>query len=231
MNAKHSSEHADHYTPLDVVEAARATMGGIDLDPASCVTANENIRAKKIFSIDDSLRSGSVYLPWTNGFLEPWGSERSKRKVRVFLNPPGGLADQHGLAVHKRKGGREACTVTGSCGQEAGHTHVDVGSSATKWWFKAMRELDAGRIGELIYIGFSVEILQTTQAQSSAMRLRTPLDFPICFPRARMRFLTFAAGEFKPGASPTHSNFVAYVGPNSKRFKTQFSQFGKVILP
>lgn len=57
------------YSPAEVVEAARAVMGGIDLDPASCLEANETVRATTIYTIRD------------NGLRQPWFG-------RVWLNPP-----------------------------------------------------------------------------------------------------------------------------------------------
>ena len=48
-----SSESVEHYTPEDIVWIATATMGAIDLDPASCVEANEVVQAKKIFTAED----------------------------------------------------------------------------------------------------------------------------------------------------------------------------------
>jgi hypothetical protein len=70
--AQHSSASVEHYTPPDVVEAARRLMGGIDLDPATSLTANTVVRAE------------SIYTMTTDGLsiLHPWHG-------RVFLNPPG----------------------------------------------------------------------------------------------------------------------------------------------
>jgi len=57
------------YTPSDIIEAARAVLGGIDLDPASCEEAQETVRAERYFTEEQ------------NGLEQEWGG-------RVFLNPP-----------------------------------------------------------------------------------------------------------------------------------------------
>lgn len=59
------------FTPIVVIEAARAVMGAIDLDPASNAEANEVVKAEMYYSKeDDSLTEG---LEWHG---------------RVWLNPP-----------------------------------------------------------------------------------------------------------------------------------------------
>lgn len=57
------------YTPAQYIEAARAVMGAIDLDPASTEVANTVVKAGKFYTSDD------------NGLLYDW-------RGNVWMNPP-----------------------------------------------------------------------------------------------------------------------------------------------
>jgi ParB family transcriptional regulator, chromosome partitioning protein len=57
------------YTPPWILERARAVMGGIDLDPASCPRAQRVVQARCMFFKGDG------------ALTHPWGG-------RVWLNPP-----------------------------------------------------------------------------------------------------------------------------------------------
>jgi hypothetical protein len=95
MTFNHSSKSNEHYTPPAIVEAARATMGGIDLDPASCHEANEVVGAGWFFG----LPADALQAQWGNWGGEPMRNNRISGPARVFCNPPGGKIGKKSRAV------------------------------------------------------------------------------------------------------------------------------------
>lgn len=95
MSPFHTSESKEWYTPQDIVERARAALGGtICLDPASCEEANKVVKADKFWTKED------------DGLSKDWRGHET-----IFVNPPGGRgsaplwwdravgAYQHGASV------------------------------------------------------------------------------------------------------------------------------------
>lgn len=66
--ANNSGEN-EWYTPKHIIEAARMTMGSIDLDPATSLIANETVKAEQIFTKED------------NGLNQKWSGN-------IWMNPP-----------------------------------------------------------------------------------------------------------------------------------------------
>ena len=59
----------EYFTPAQYIDAARAVLGDIDLDPASCELANQTVNAAQFFTADD------------DGLNQEW-------RGRIWLNPP-----------------------------------------------------------------------------------------------------------------------------------------------
>src|ERR1700678_4532682 len=162
MAAKHSSASNEHYSPGAIVEAARALMGGIELDPASSALANTVVRAERFFAADRG----------ESGSMRPWNART------VFLNPPGGKCDPEGRSLVKLPG------------KKAGYAYEDgspcskpARSSTLLWWTKLAKEWVEGRVEQAVFLGFSVEVLQQTQQAPIGV-----MDFPFCVPRRRIAF-------------------------------------------
>jgi ParB family chromosome partitioning protein len=195
--ARHSSASIQHFTPTDIVERARGVMGGIDLDPASCALANGQL-----------VKALQYYDERTNGFMIPWFG-------KVFLNPPGGRCDEHGNPVVKAwKGyaypdGRPCAKAIPSTGA---------------WWKKLIDEYYAGRIEQAVFIGFSIEVLQTTQSSSFPA-----MAFPICIPSKRIAFLTPDGDRCKTSGGPTHGNVIVYLPPRDEDEDEAFFRFDKAF--
>ena len=68
-HVSNNSVENEWYTPPDFIERARRTMGGIDLDPASCDEAQKLVKAKRFYTMAD------------DGLTKKW-------KGRVWMNPP-----------------------------------------------------------------------------------------------------------------------------------------------
>jgi ParB family chromosome partitioning protein len=105
------------YTPQEYIEAARAAMGSIDLDPFSSVLANATVKAHQIFTIDDD----SLSCDW---FVKPGGA-------CVWMNPPysGSLVGKASDAFIRAL--------------DAGHIRrgvILVNNATDTKWFKKLRE-------------------------------------------------------------------------------------------
>lgn len=119
---------------------------------------------------------------------------------RIFLNPPGGLVGD--------------------------------------FWLHLLRQSTLGNTKQAIWIGYSLEQLQTLQCVGAPW---TPLSFPMCVPNRRIAFIEneakkaariaklLALGKTpNEKSSPSHANYITYLGDRKERFRDCFSRFGEV---
>jgi hypothetical protein len=126
---------------------------------------------------------------------------------RIFLNPPGG----------------------------------ERGRLVSASWRRLIWHWERGLIEQAIWIGYSLEQLQTLQVSHPSF---TPLDCPLCVPFRRISFVENdaqksariarlqaqgkTAGE---AVSPSHANYICYLGPDSSKFVEVFTEWGQCLRP
>ena len=77
----------EYYTPRNIVEAARSTMGGIDLDPASSAEANLRVHAARFYDLlDDGLIHVWPGRIWLN---HPFSRENNPAWINKLINEYG----------------------------------------------------------------------------------------------------------------------------------------------
>jgi hypothetical protein len=111
------------------------------------------------------------------------------------------------------------------------------GGLVNEFWLKLIHERAFGGVLQAIWIGYSLEQLQTLQN----VNLVTPLQYPMCIPRQRIAFveseakqaqriarLTAQGKKASVRSAPSHANYIAYLGPQIDRFATVFGRFGQM---
>lgn len=126
MAVHFSSESPEHYTPKEIIDAAIAVMGSIDLDPCSNSKTAPNVPALDHYTVDD------------DGLSMPWFG-------RVYLNPPYGRVI--GGWTEKLAAEYEAGNVTEAIALVPGR--ID-----TQWWQALGKDYHACFVtGRLTFIG------------------------------------------------------------------------------
>lgn len=107
-----SSISVEWFTPPEILNLVREVLGTIDLDPASCETANQLVQAEQYFTQAD------------NGLTKEWHG-------KVFLNPPYG---KHGQKQWSRR------MVDAYLSKEIEEGILLVNSATGNKWFKPLKE-------------------------------------------------------------------------------------------
>lgn len=108
-----NSGNQNWHTPQYIIEAARSVMGTIDCDPASCLIANQNVKANIFFDSE------------TNGLENKWFGS-------VWLNPPysSGMMQLFSDAIVEKFLSKE---ISSAC--------VLVNNATETAWFKKMADI------------------------------------------------------------------------------------------
>lgn len=114
------------------------------------------------------------------------------------------------------------------------------GGLVAEFWRKWCQEWLAGRMREGIWVGYSLEQLQTLQNIGAEM---LPWDFAMCYPRKRIAFVEneakravrveklLALGkEPNKKSQPSHANYIVYAGKNTEDFYREFSPLGRMEI-
>lgn len=114
------------------------------------------------------------------------------------------------------------------------------GGLVNEFWHKWCVEWLSGRMREGIWVGYSLEQLQTLQNINAKL---LPWDFAVCYPRKRIAFIENEAKRavrveklLKQGkepnkkSQPSHANYIVYAGKNTSAFFSEFAPLGRVEI-
>lgn len=119
-----TSGEVEYYTPVEIIEAARRVMGGIDLDPASSNNANRIVKAGEIFTkFDNGLRRHWFGRVWLN---HPFGRAEKACNANCDKNHEHHGYHYHGNAAwishldsECKSRATQACCITYACTSES----------------------------------------------------------------------------------------------------------------
>lgn len=153
--------------------------------------------------------------------LDPASSEEANRRVgaaRFFTKDDCGIVNPW----ERYEGDEPALYINPPGGTSAGRV-----SNAYAFWHKLMEHWSRHAIRHAIFMGFSLEILQSSQ--------KCPWgavgDFVHCIPRQRLRFDLPGGGT---PLSPSHANVITYVPgtlDKSRAFAYEFQDLGGIYAP
>lgn len=152
------SGNVEYYTDPKITAAARAVMGSIDLDPASCAFANKSIKASTIFTKDD------------DGLSKSWFGN-------VWMNHPFSRGERACPEDHS-KCRKKICTDPTYKHYRGYHIVKDIPSNG-QWIDKLLREFEQGRVQLALNITFG---------STSEVWFQKLADYPQCLLSPRTNY-------------------------------------------
>jgi len=202
--------NTEYYTPKEIVEAARETMHGIQLDPASSVEANKIIKANRIFTAPKAKIIGElkdwrgIELPLVK-FEDLGGLSQSWDADSVWLNHPFHRGESPCV---------KACKKT-ACQKRGYHIASSIPSNADwiDYVFKSYLQQQARQLCVITY------------AVTSEKWFKPLLKHAQCFLTPRTNYYG-PNGEIVRGV--TKGSVVTYIGKDVNRFAACYRKFGVI---
>lgn len=202
--------NTEYYTPKEIVEAARETMHGIQLDPASSVEANRIIKANRIFTAPKAKIIGElkdwrgIELPLVK-FEDEGGLSEKWEADSVWLNHP----FYRGEAPCKKGCEKNTCVKRGY------HIASSIPSNAD-WINYAIASYLQQRIRQACIITYAV---------TSEKWFKQLLQHPQCFLNPRTNYY---GPDGKQVTGVTKGSVVTYLGKDVNRFAACYRKFGVI---
>lgn len=200
-----NSGNVEIYTPPNIIEAARETLGGFDLDPASSAKANETVKASRYFTEGglDQRWAGRV---WMN---HPFG----RRLTRPKKPGPDATADDL-----KKFEARWVEWVARCVPNLLDPQTAERAPGNEDWINKLENSYNSGHLTGACCITFA----STSEAWFRPLLMRTQ-----CFLSPRTNYL-LPNGEAYRGV--TKGSVVTYFGSDMNRFARAFKHLGVVKI-
>lgn len=202
-----TSGDVEIYTPSNIIEAARACMGGIDIDPASSAKANERVKATRFCVAPEFTEIGVINGLPLRSYISNGGLDIDWRG-RVWLNHPFGVSEKAcGLDCQKER-----------CKKRGWHTAGDL-SGNEDWVQKSdvnYRIFDHNEDQAQCMITF---------ASTSERWFQPLLRRPQCFLSPRTNYL-LPDGTIYRGV--TKGSVVTYFGADLLAFAAAFAHLGEI---
>ena len=205
-DAQHTADSSEWYTPSSYVSRARAALGTIVLDPATCVAAQRIVRARTYFT------------PREDGLKQDWSFART-----IFLNPPTPPREwgERLAAWHAEDPTRKAIFVSYAIATLARSTvwkGLPLGLCA---WPTVLL---SRRIEYLTNPAERIRSLETIAADPERRKL-TPYEREDLLPWLRSQ----PADALIAGSAPSHESAIVGFGLTAEEMQAHFGDLGTVV--
>lgn len=216
MKQNHQRIHGDnqsfeYYTPAWIMERVRATLGGIDYDPASCDVANERLVKAKRYATDPGFieypaKDGKLpYRVYGTGSLtDYWGG------LSLWLNHPFGKGEKH----CSENCSKQACIKRGYhlMNNRAGSMH---------WIQKFTRAYQLGAVRTAATITF---------ANTDTAWFKLLLPYPQVYLYKRVNFMTLQDGELVETRGVSKGAVMTFLGAEPDVIYDNWRDVGELKL-